>query len=296
MASCLELAFPLIPCFAQATPLFEHATSTIRLNRPISSHADSPLFAFRLDGRVAVVTGASSGLGSRFAEVLASAGAHVVLAARRTQALAASAERIKAAGGDVIAMPCDVTNDDQVGALISGTVERFGGLDILVNAAGVAPGEDEDVESTRSFREVLEVNATGTYACARAAAAVMLERGRGSIVNIASISGLVSGDGRDTPSYTASKGAVVNLTRELGVRWAAQGVRVNAIAPGWFPSEMTAETLASEEGVRWIAERTPMGRPGDPSELDGALLYLASDASTYVTGTTLVVDGGWTAR
>jgi NAD(P)-dependent dehydrogenase (short-subunit alcohol dehydrogenase family) len=115
-------------------------------------------------------------------------------------------------------------------------------------------------------------------------------------VNTASISGLVAGDGPDTPSYAASKGAVVNLTRELAVRWAARGVRVNALAPGYFPSEMTADTLSAEEGSRFVEERTPMGRAGRIDELDGALLFLASDASTYVTGDTLVVDGGWTAR
>jgi NAD(P)-dependent dehydrogenase (short-subunit alcohol dehydrogenase family) len=258
--------------------------------------SDSPLSAYRLDGRAAVVTGASSGLGSRFAEVLADAGARVVLAARRQDRLDAVAERINAAGGEAHGVQCDVRSDDEVERLMATAVERFGGLDILVNAAGIAPDEDEEIESVSAFREVMEVNATGTYACARAAAKPMLERGRGSIVNIASISALVAGDGPDTPSYAASKGAVVNLTRELGVRWAPHGVRVNAIAPGWFPSEMTAETLASEQGLRWIAERTPMGRPGEANELDGALLFLASDASTYVTGHTLVVDGGWTAR
>jgi NAD(P)-dependent dehydrogenase (short-subunit alcohol dehydrogenase family) len=124
----------------------------------------------------------------------------------------------------------------------------------------------------------------------------MLEAGRGSIVAVASISGLVAGDGPDTPSYAASKGAVVNLTRELGVRWAPSGVRVNAIAPGWFPTEMTAGSLARREGREFVEERTPIGRAGRLSELDGALIFLASEASSYVTGQTLVVDGGWTAR
>ena len=175
-------------------------------------------------------------------------------------------------------------------------LEATGRLDVLVNAAGIAPPEGEGIESPDLFRKVLEVNTVGLYTCARAAAAVMLEQGRGSIVNVASISGLVAGDGPDTPSYAASKGAVVNLTRELAVRWAPQGVRVNALAPGWFPSEMTAETLATGSGREFVEERTPLGRAGDPAELDGALLFLASDASSYVTGHTLVVDGGWTAR
>ncbi len=123
-----------------------------------------------------------------------------------------------------------------------------------------------------------------------------MDKGSGSIVNIASISGLVGMTGEDMPSYVASKAGVVNLTRDLGVLWGRRGVRVNAIAPGYFPSEMTVRRFETEEGLRYLAERTPMGRGGRPHELDGALLYLASDASSYVTGHTLVVDGGWTAR
>jgi NAD(P)-dependent dehydrogenase (short-subunit alcohol dehydrogenase family) len=195
-----------------------------------------------------------------------------------------------------VAVECDVTVDSDVDRLIAAGLEATGRLDVIVNAAGIAPPEDEEIESPDLFRRVLEVNAVGLYSCARAAARVMLERGGGSIVNVASISGLVAGDGPDTPSYAASKGAVVNLTRELAVRWAPRGIRVNALAPGWFPSEMTAETLASEEGRRFVDERTPLGRPGLLDELDGALLFLASEASSYVTGHTLVVDGGWTAR
>ena len=195
-----------------------------------------------------------------------------------------------------MAVACDVTVDSEVERLIAAGIEATGHLDVLVNAAGIAPPEDEEIESLDLFRRVLEVNAVGLYSCTRAAARVMVDRGAGSIVNIASISGLVAGDGPDTPSYAASKGAVVNLTRELAVRWAPHGVRVNALAPGWFPSEMTAETLSSEAGRQFVTERTPLGRPGGPDELDGALLFLASEASSYVTGHTLVVDGGWTAR
>ena len=262
----------------------------------MATHPVDPLLGFRLDGRVAIVTGASSGLGARFASILAAAGARVVAGARRRERLDELADDLRSADAEAIAIQCDVTSDSDVERLVATAVESFGTLDVIVNAAGIAPSEDGEIESPEQFRRVLAVNITGTYAAARAAAGVMLERGRGAIVNIASISGLVSGDGLDTPSYTASKGAVVNLTRELAVRWAPRGIRVNAIAPGWFPSEMTAQTLAGEEGRRFVAERTPMGRPGSPDELDGALLFLASDASSYVTGHTLVVDGGWTAR
>jgi NAD(P)-dependent dehydrogenase (short-subunit alcohol dehydrogenase family) len=256
----------------------------------------NPFAAFRLDERVAVVTGASSGLGYRFAQVLAAANARLVIAGRRMERLEALAASLGQGGAEAVPVACDVTSDEDVEALVETAIRRFDGLDVLVNAAGIAPPEDEEIESPDSFRRVLAVNTTGTYACARAAARVMLDRGTGSIVNVASISGLVAGDGFDTPSYSASKGAIVNLTRELAVRWAPSGVRVNALAPGWFPSEMTAETLGSEEGEQFVLDRTPLGRPGDTDELDGALLFLASEASSYVTGHTLIVDGGWTAR
>jgi NAD(P)-dependent dehydrogenase (short-subunit alcohol dehydrogenase family) len=249
-----------------------------------------------LDGRTAVITGASSGLGARFARALGGAGATVVVGARRKERLDALVADLRSQGAEAVAVGCDVTVDSDVERLIAVALETAGGLDVLVSAAGIAPSEDEAIESPDLFRRVLAVNTTGLYMCARAAAAVMLERGGGSIVNVASISGLVAGDGTDTPSYAASKGAVINLTRELAVRWAPQGIRVNALAPGWFPTEMTAETLASESGRRFVAERTPLGRPGRPDELDGALLFLAADASSYVTGHTVVVDGGWTAR
>jgi NAD(P)-dependent dehydrogenase (short-subunit alcohol dehydrogenase family) len=258
--------------------------------------AVDPTRIFRLDGRTVVVTGASSGLGRRFARVAGAAGASVVAGARRRDRLDSLVAELRSDGARSVAIGCDVTVDDDVERLIATAVEATGRLDVLVNAAGVGPPQDEELESPELFRRVIAVNTVGLYSCARAAAAVMLGRERGSIVNIASISGLVAGDGPDTPSYAASKGAVVNLTRELAVRWAPRRVRVNALAPGWFPSEMTAETLADESGRRFVEQRTPLGRAGRPDELDGALLFLASDASSYVTGQTLVIDGGWTAR
>jgi NAD(P)-dependent dehydrogenase (short-subunit alcohol dehydrogenase family) len=261
----------------------------------VSSLPD-PAKQFRLDGRTVIVTGASSGLGSRFARVVAAAGATVVVGARRRERLEALVDDLRAGGGEAVAVECDVTVDSDVDSLIAAGIEESGRIDVLVNAAGIAPDEDEEIESPDLFRRVLEVNAVGLYSCTRAAAGVMLDRGAGSIVNVASISGLVAGDGPDTPSYAASKGAVINLTRELAVRWAPRGIRVNALAPGWFPSEMTAETLSSDAGLQFVNERTPLGRPGHADELDGALLFLASEASSYVTGHTLVIDGGWTAR
>lgn len=249
--------------------------------------------AFDVEGRVAVVTGASSGLGARFARVLAAHGARVVLAARRQERIAALAAEI---GEDrAVAVPADVTDEASISAVIDTAVQRFGGLDVLVNNAGisnVAPAVDEDVER---FRAVLEVNLVALFAACREAARVMLPAGRGSIVNVASALGLVGSGRIPQAAYTASKGGVVNLTRELAAQWARHGVRVNAIAPGWFPSEMTGEMLGDERGLRFIERTVPMRRPGREEELDGVLLFLASDASSYVCGQTIAVDGGWTA-
>jgi NAD(P)-dependent dehydrogenase (short-subunit alcohol dehydrogenase family) len=251
-----------------------------------------PFAPFRLDGRVAVVTGASSGLGARFAHVLHAAGASVVVAARR-------ADRLEALVGDLgdkaLAVACDVANDDDCTNLVARAIDRFGAVDILVNNAGVGVPQPAESEPLDAFRQTVAVNLTGTFVLCQAAAQGMLERGSGVIVNVASMLGVVAAGQIPFPSYTASKGAVVNLTRELAAEWARRGVRVNALAPGWFESEMTAEMFADERSMRWVGRNTPMGRPGAPDELDGALLFLASDASAYVTGQTLVVDGGWTA-
>ena len=250
---------------------------------------DDPTRMFRLDGRTAIITGASSGLGVVMAEALAGAGANVVLAARRAERIEDLASSIAKKGGQALAVPCDVSREEDVAAQ-----ERFGSVDILVNNAGVADPRPAEQESLDQFKRVLDVNLNGVFLCSQRCSRVMLKAGKGVMVNVASVLGVVGAGQIPQASYTASKGAVVNLTRELAAQWARRGVRVNALCPGWFPSEMTQEMFESDDAKRWIRKRTPMGRAGEPAELSGALLFLASDASSYVTGTTLLVDGGWT--
>ncbi len=251
------------------------------------------LTPFRLDGRVAIVTGASSGLGARFAQVLHAAGATVVLAARRVDRLDALVAEL---GERAHAVECDVTDDADCRRLVDQAVAVGGGLDILVNNAGTTYPGPAETEPPDEFRRVIDVNLTSVFVMSQLAFEPLRASGHGSIVNIASVLGLVASTPIKQASYTASKGGVVNLTRELACQWARKGVRVNALAPGWFPSEMTVHMWGDDASERFVSSNAPLGREGRDHELDGALLFLASDASSYVVGHTLLVDGGWTAR
>lgn len=252
---------------------------------------------FRVDGRTAFVTGASSGLGVVFAEALAAAGANVVLAARRVDKLREVAARIERFGSRTLVVLCDVCDSAQVEAAIAQACDTFGRIDILVNNAGIAADSVAVPENLPDelFEQTMRVNLFGTWYCARAAGARMLADGRGgSIINISSIAGL--GGVPDFPvAYQTSKAAVLNLTRNLACSWADRGVRVNAIAPGWFVTEINEEVMALPDFKRWAGAGAALNRIGEPDELVGALLFLASDASSYVTGQTIAVDGGTSA-
>lgn len=249
-----------------------------------------PWAPFRLDGRVAVVTGASSGLGDRFARVLAAAGARVAVVARRAERL----QKLAADLPDSLAVPGDVTEAGDVDRMCAAVIDHYGQVDIVVNNAGVSdvvPAEDEPLSQ---FKGTIDVNLVGAFHLSQVAGRHMLERGAGNIVNVASMLGLVSAGQIPQAGYAASKGGLISLTRELAAQWGRRGVRVNALCPGWFPSEMTEEMFANEKSQTWIRRKTIFGRPGRDDELDGALLWLASDASSYVTGQAIVVDGGFT--
>ena len=245
---------------------------------------------FRLDGKVAVVTGASSGLGVACAQALAEAGADIALGARRIEPLGDTRALVEAAGRRALAVRTDVGVPDDCKALIEATVAEFGRVDVLINNAGVGTSVPSLRETVDDFRRVIDVNLNGTFWMAQAAAQAM-ENG-GSIVNVSSITAVMS-LGLPQTAYSASKAAVLGLTRDLAQQWTGRrGVRVNAVLPGLFETEMTSSYF--EERMSTQIPLIPAGRGGRPEELAAAILFLASDASSYVTGQTLIVDGGRT--
>lgn len=254
------------------------------------ARADRGLSRFSLEGRVAVVTGGGRGLGRAIAGAFAEYGAALALVARSIDELERAAAEI---GGQ--AFPADVSDPAAVERVAAAALKRFGRIDVLVNAAGTSPiyKRAEQIEPAE-WDAILDVNLRGTFLCCRAVGRAMLERRSGAIVNLASI-GAAAGLPR-LAAYSASKAGVVALTRTLAVEWAPHGVRVNAIGPAFVRTEMT-RGLYEHEGLRGaIVEQTPLGRFGEPDDVVGAALFLASDAARYVTGETIYVDGGWLAR
>lgn len=246
---------------------------------------------FRLDGRRALITGGSRGLGAEIAEGLAEAGASIRLLARREQWLTGAVASFKERGFDCEGALCDVADAEQVTA----TVERFGPVDILINNAGVSWGQPAEEMPLEKWRQVLDTNLTGAFLFSQAAGRQMIARRSGVILNIASIAGMRGSmpRGIHAAAYTASKGGLIALTKELAGKWAGYGIRVNALAPGFFPSRMTERILPGmEEDLR---RHVPLGRAGRTGELKGAAIFLCSDAASYVTGQTLAIDGGATA-
>ena len=248
--------------------------------------------SLRLDGKRVLLTGASAGLGARFARVLDAAGATVTLAARRIDALEAIAFDLR----DAHIVQTDLSISGAGTALAHAAIERMGGVDVLINNAGMSKTTKTLEVTNEDFERTMAVNLNAPFELARECARDMITNNRlGSIVNVGSLWSMVGVGMIPDASYAASKGAILDLTRELAAQWARKGVRVNCLCPGWFPSELTQETMFDDSNaLAWMEGRTPMGRGGESHELDGAMLFLASDASTYVTGVALPVDGGWT--
>jgi NAD(P)-dependent dehydrogenase (short-subunit alcohol dehydrogenase family) len=247
---------------------------------------------FRLDGRVAIVTGASSGLGEGIARALAEAGARVAVVARRYDRLAKLAEEL---GGAPVA--CDLSDMADVAKVVPAVREQLGTPEILVNAAGNYISQDRaQSEDLDAIRQTLELNLVAPFRLAQDVYPDMVSAGRGSIVNISSIGGQVGIPGIPQASYGAAKVGLSGLTRELAIQWARKGIRVNTIAPGFFKSELTTGMYADEKTVEWLHRNTPLPYDGTVDDYTGAVLWLTSDAGRYVTGQTIIVDGGWTAR
>ena len=251
---------------------------------------------FDLSGRVAIVTGGGSGIGRQMAQALAELGADLVLCARRPERCEQAAEEIAQLGVRALGLRCDVGDKAEVEALVARALGELGRVDIVVNNAGAswgAPAVDHPLEA---WDKVLAVNLTGVFLVSQAAGRVMIERGGGKIVNVASTAafGALPPELMDAVAYTASKGGVVSLTRDLAVKWARYGISVNALSPGWFPSEMSQALL--ERNASGLLADIPLGRFGGADDLKGAIAFLASAASDFVTGQVIIVDGGQTAR
>jgi NAD(P)-dependent dehydrogenase (short-subunit alcohol dehydrogenase family) len=252
---------------------------------------------FDLTGKVAIVTGGGKGIGRQLAEGLAELGGDLVLCARKAERCEAAAAELSAAHGvRALGLRCDVSDAEEVRDVVDHTRSELGRIDVLVNNAGTVWGGSPEEIPLEGWQKVVDVNLTGVFLCSQAVGRAMIEQGRGGkIVNIASVAGLRGGppEVMNALPYNATKGAVISFTRDLACKWARHGIYVNAIAPGWFPSDMSSFVL--DRHGEQLLERIPLRRFGGESDLKGAVAFLASSASDYVTGQTLVVDGGQSA-
>jgi NAD(P)-dependent dehydrogenase (short-subunit alcohol dehydrogenase family) len=249
---------------------------------------------FDLNGKVAVVTGGSIGLGRQMAEGLAEAGADLVLCARKKERCEKAAKELEALGADTLALGCDVEKPPEVQAVVDATIERFGRLDILINNAGTSWGAPVEEMTLEQWNKVIETNLTGTFLFSQAAGKVMAAQKSGKIINITSVAGIHGAPPAfQAIGYHASKGGVIAFTKDLACKWGQHNIQVNAIAPGWFPTNMSAVVI--ERNRETFLKRLPLGRFGGENDLKGAAVFLASAASDFVTGHVLVVDGGQTA-
>ncbi len=249
---------------------------------------------FSLDGKVAIVTGATRGLGQGMAIGLAKAGASLVITGSKQENLAQTEALLQEMGTDYLALGCDQTKAEQITNLVNETLAKFGQIDALINNAGTIRRAPAHEFSDDDWDAVIETNLNGVFRLSRAVGKQFLEQGRGKIINIASL--LSFSGGITVPAYSASKGAVMQLTKALANEWASSNIQVNAIAPGYFNTDNTEQLRNDEARFKAISDRIPSGRWGDPEDLQGAAVFLASSASDYVNGHVLLVDGGWMAR
>jgi len=249
---------------------------------------------FDLTGRVAIVTGGSVGLGRQMAEGLAEMGANLVLCARKKERCLQTAEELQKLGAEVLALGCDVKDPTSIREVVDATVEQFGRIDILVNNAGTSWGAPTEEMTLEQWNRVIETNLTGTFLFSQTVGKVMIGQRLGKIINIASVAGLRGSSPKFSAiGYSASKGGVIIFTRDLACKWGMHNIQVNAIAPGWFPTDMSEKVI--ERSKESLLAGIPLGRFGGPNDLKGAVVFLASGASDFVTGHTLVVDGGQSA-
>jgi len=247
---------------------------------------------FNLSGKVAIVTGTSRGLGQYFARALAGAGADLVITSRKLSSLAEFRKEIESLGRRALPVQLDVLSQSDIENMVRTTVKEYGKIDILVNNAGLNIRKPTTEVSQQDWDTVLDTNLKGSFFCAQAVAKEMIKRNYGRIINIGSCTCVFGMEG--IAAYTASRGAVLSMTRSLAVEWGKFGITVNVLAPGWFKTAQSAVLYQNKEWVKYITSRIPLSRPGQPHDLDGAVIFLASDASEYITGQIILVDGGFT--